>query len=69
SQHGAWYLIIVGAVAVAIAVWLPRGLWGTLTRRLRFEFFPVGYHVVPDKPTKKAVPTRPGADRPPEGGG
>ena len=52
SQHGAWYLIIVGTVAVVIAIWLPRGLWGTLTRRLRFEFFPVGYFVVPEKTAK-----------------
>ncbi len=49
AQHGAWYLIIVGAVAVAVAIWFPRGLWGTLTKRLRFEFFPVGYVVAPDK--------------------
>jgi branched-chain amino acid transport system permease protein len=61
SQHGAWYLIIVGAVAVVIAIWLPRGLWGTLTRRLRFEFFPVGYFVVPAKPDK-----RPGTSADPE---
>ena len=38
-------------VAVVIAIWLPRGLWGTVTRRLRFEFFPVGYFVVPAEPT------------------
>jgi hypothetical protein len=59
SQHGAWYLIIVGSVAVVIAIWLPRGLWGTATRRLRFEFFPVGYFVVPEKPAKKrGVPVK-----------
>jgi branched-chain amino acid transport system permease protein len=46
AQHGAWYLIIVGTIAVAVAIWFPRGLWGTLTRRLQFELFPVGYHVV-----------------------
>ena len=59
AQHGAWYLIIVGTVAVVIAIWLPRGLWGTATRRLRFEFFPVGYHVLPLKSQKK--PSTPGA--------
>jgi hypothetical protein len=36
-------------------------LWGTLTRRLRFEFFPVGYFVVPAKPDK-----RPGTSADPE---
>src|SRR5439155_23381689 len=26
AQHGAWYLIILGAVAIAVAIWTPRGL-------------------------------------------
>ncbi|HET6966229.1 MAG TPA: branched-chain amino acid ABC transporter permease [Acidimicrobiales bacterium] len=45
SSHGAWYLIIFGSVAVVIAIWLPRGLWGTLVQRARLELMPVGYHV------------------------
>jgi branched-chain amino acid transport system permease protein len=62
SQHGAWYLIIVGTVAVVIALWLPQGLWGTVTRRLRLEFFPVGYHVFPEKRADKpATPAPEGA--------
>ncbi len=58
AQHGAWYLIIVGAVAVVVAIWLPRGLWGTLTRRLRFEFFPVGYLVAPGRREARAPAER-----------
>jgi branched-chain amino acid transport system permease protein len=66
SQHGAWYLIILGTVAVVIAIWLPRGLWGTVTRRLRFEFFPVGYFVVPEKAAKMpgSAGTEPEANAP-----
>ncbi len=45
SSHGAWYLIMFGSVAVIIAIWLPRGLWGTLVQRARIELMPVGYHV------------------------
>jgi branched-chain amino acid transport system permease protein len=44
ASHGAWYLIIVGLVAVTIAVYLPRGLWGLLDRR-GIRLFPVGYWV------------------------
>jgi branched-chain amino acid transport system permease protein len=44
ASHGAWYLIIVGLVAVTIAVYLPRGLWGLLDRR-GIKLFPVGYWV------------------------
>ncbi len=57
AQHGAWYLIIVGTVAVAVAIWFPRGLWGTVTRRLRFEFFPVRYQVVGPRPQDSGSPT------------
>ena len=45
SSHGAWYLIMFGSVAVIIAIWLPRGLWGTVAKRTRLELLPVGYHV------------------------
>ncbi len=57
AQHGAWYLIIVGAVAVGVAIWFPRGLWGTLARRLRVELFPVGYHVLGPPPQDSGSPT------------
>jgi branched-chain amino acid transport system permease protein len=45
ASDGAWYLIIFGALAVIIAIWAPKGLWGTATRRLRVQIFPVGYYV------------------------
>lgn len=45
AHDGAWYLIIFGSLAVVVAIWAPRGLWGTATARLRVQLFPVGYHV------------------------
>jgi ABC-type branched-subunit amino acid transport system permease subunit len=45
AQYGAWYLIIFGGIAVVVAIWAPRGIWGLVTRKLPFHFFPVGYHV------------------------
>ncbi len=42
---GAWYLIIFGAVAVTIAIWQPRGLWGIVRDKFHFELLPVGYRV------------------------
>jgi branched-chain amino acid transport system permease protein len=44
ASYGAWYLIVVGVVALTIAVYLPRGLWGLLDRR-GIRLFPVGYWV------------------------
>jgi ABC-type branched-subunit amino acid transport system permease subunit len=43
SQYGAWYLILLGGVAVVVAIWFPQGLWGLLSRRLNIRLFPVGY--------------------------
>ncbi len=45
ASQGAWYLIIVGSVAVAMAVWVRSGLWGLLDR-FGFRLFPVGYRVL-----------------------
>ncbi len=43
ASFGAWYLILFGAIAVVIAMWLPRGLWGSLSSRFNLRLFPVGY--------------------------
>jgi branched-chain amino acid transport system permease protein len=43
SQYGAWYLIILGLVAIAIAIWARNGLWGLIAERVHVRLFPVGY--------------------------
>jgi len=45
QSYNAWYLIVLGLVAVAIALFARRGLWGTLDSRFNFRLFPVGYYV------------------------
>jgi branched-chain amino acid transport system permease protein len=44
ASHGGWYLIVVGLVAVGMALWSPRGLWG-LAERFGVHLFPIGYRV------------------------
>jgi branched-chain amino acid transport system permease protein len=56
ASHGAWYLIIVGSVAVVMAVWVRRGLWG-LVDRFGLHLFPVGYRV--DRPRGRTAATDP----------
>src|ERR1039458_8811275 len=34
SHYGTWYFIILGLLAMAIAIWAPRGPWGRLPARL-----------------------------------
>ncbi len=46
AQYNAWYLIVLGCVAMAMALWARRGIWGLLTSRVPVQFFPVGYYVV-----------------------
>jgi ABC-type branched-subunit amino acid transport system permease subunit len=43
SRYGSWYLIVLGAVAMAVALWFPRGLWGLVADRLQLRLFPTGY--------------------------
>jgi len=45
SQNGAWYLVLVGGVAVATTLTVPRGLWGFVSDRWGWSLFPVGYQV------------------------
>jgi branched-chain amino acid transport system permease protein len=41
ADHGAWYLIVIGLVAVVTMIACPEGLWGYVARRFDLHFFPV----------------------------
>ncbi len=57
AGYGAWYLILVGSIAIAIALFAPRGLWGVIAERLRFSFFNTGYWLWPaERPSPGAAP-------------
>ncbi len=43
SQYGAWYLMILGGVAILVAIWAPRGIWGFISGHTKVRPFPVGY--------------------------
>jgi branched-chain amino acid transport system permease protein len=49
ADRGAWYLIILGSVAVLMAMWVPRGLWGVVSDRFDLRLFPVGYFLHPGR--------------------
>jgi hypothetical protein len=34
-------------VAMAVAIWTPRGIWGLISERFGIRLFPVGYHLWP----------------------
>jgi branched-chain amino acid transport system permease protein len=45
QSYNAWYLIVLGVVAIAIALFARRGLWGLVVDRFNIRLFPVGYHL------------------------
>ena len=54
SDLGAWYLVILGIVAVIIVLFLPKGLWGLISGSGRIRLFPTGYRVM-SKPTDMSL--------------
>jgi branched-chain amino acid transport system permease protein len=45
GDNGVWYFVLLGSVAIAFALLLPRGLMGTLQDRLGLRLMPVGYRL------------------------
>jgi branched-chain amino acid transport system permease protein len=49
SDHGAWYMILLGLLAVVTMLRFPQGLWGLVAERWDLRFFPVQRRVrLPD---------------------
>ncbi|MGH7693183.1 MAG: hypothetical protein ACREOA_10795, partial [Candidatus Dormibacteria bacterium] len=43
SQFNGWYLVLVGVVAMAVAIWVRGGIWGYFAERSNVSLFSVGY--------------------------
>jgi branched-chain amino acid transport system permease protein len=41
SDYGAWYLILLGTVAVVVMMRYPQGLWGIIADRWDLRIFPI----------------------------
>ena len=41
ADYGAWYLLSLGLIAIAVMLFAPRGLWGLLSDRTGLHLFPV----------------------------
>jgi branched-chain amino acid transport system permease protein len=42
---GVWYLVGLGGAAIVFALFLPRGLWGTIEDKFGIRLLPVGYRL------------------------
>jgi branched-chain amino acid transport system permease protein len=45
ADSGAWYLVGLGAVAILFAIFVPRGIWGSLEQRFHLRLLPLGYRL------------------------
>jgi branched-chain amino acid transport system permease protein len=59
ASYNAWYLIVLGLVAVVVALFARRGLWGLVDTHLNVRLFPVGYWVRLDSERPRGLLTRP----------
>lgn len=41
ADFGAWYLLTLGLIAIAVILFAPRGLWGLFSDRTGLQLFPV----------------------------
>jgi branched-chain amino acid transport system permease protein len=57
ASYNAWYLIILGLIAIIVALFFRRGLWGLVDERLHLRLFPVGYWLRTGG-RRRAVPSR-----------
>lgn len=42
---GVWYLVVLGGSALVFSLFLPRGIWGTISARWGLQLMPVGYRL------------------------
>ena len=45
SNSGVWYFVMLGSIAIGVALLLPRGIWGTIQARFGLQLLPVGYRL------------------------
>jgi branched-chain amino acid transport system permease protein len=49
DNYGVWYLVILGAFAIIVTLWLPRGIWGAIDPRHRRSLVPLRYELHVDE--------------------
>jgi len=40
AEYGAWYQLLLGAMAIAVMLWSPQGLWGLIKQRSGWSLWP-----------------------------
>jgi branched-chain amino acid transport system permease protein len=56
ADYGAWYMILLGALAVVTMMLYPQGVWGLIAERWDLHVFPVRRRVRLSEPDEAASP-------------
>lgn len=51
ADWGAWYLILLGGIAVVAMLFAPKGLWGLIADKYDLKLFPVGRRLIVETKT------------------
>ena len=54
ADLGSLYLLMMGAVAIVVMLWAPKGLWGPIAERFGWQALPLQRHLVLTPKTKEA---------------
>jgi branched-chain amino acid transport system permease protein len=57
ADYGSYYLILMGAIAIAVMLKAPFGLWGYIAQRFDLQLFPVGRRLVTAAAEDAAAPS------------
>ncbi len=60
APHGSWSYIVLGLLTIAIAIWVPRGIWGLLPDKAKL--LPAGYALWPPGRGREPAPLAAGAE-------
>ena len=52
ADLGSLYLLMMGAVAIVVMLWAPKGLWGMIAERFGWQALPLQRHLVFEKETE-----------------
>jgi len=57
ADYGAYYLILMGAIAIIVMLKAPSGIWGYVSHRFNVELFPVRRRLAlaPDEASGKKI--------------
>ncbi len=61
GNGGVWYFVGLGTSAILFALFLPRGIWGTIADHFDLKLAPIGYWVR-GAPSSDASPPSGGSD-------